>query len=156
MQLIARSPVIHEANHMSAAAKQASGEGRLSRPESARGLLVRKSEQIDGDNRVAIYAGRGGDRGDHAARLHHCRNVERGDSIHAGRRHGRGSSYGDPLVRRVRVAERSEEVGEIIPAPHHPWAGEDAREGLLDQVLGLVVRPAQRERDSVENGAMGD
>ena len=56
----------------------------------------------------------------------------------------------------MRVAERSEEVGEIIPAPHHPWAGQDAREGVLDQVLGLVVRPAERERDSVEDGAMGN
>jgi hypothetical protein len=56
----------------------------------------------------------------------------------------------------VRVAERSEEVGQIVPAAQQPWAREDSREGLLDEVLGLVVRTAQRERDSVENGAVGD
>ena len=37
-----------------------------------------------------------------------------------------------------------------------PWAREHTQEGLLDEILGLVVRAAQGARDSVEDGAMGD
>jgi hypothetical protein len=38
----------------------------------------------------------------------------------------------------------------------HPWAREDVGKGVLHQILGLVVRQAQRARDSIKNGSMGD
>jgi hypothetical protein len=156
MQLITHSPVIHESGDMSATAKQTSVDRRRSGPKSACGLLVGKAEQIDGHDRVSIYTGHGGDRGDHAARLNRCGDVERGGWIHTEHRHDRGTSRGDPATRGVRVAERLEQVGQIVPAAQHPWAREDTRKGLLDQILGLVVRGAQRARDSVQNGPMRD
>ena len=141
---------------MRSAAKQASVDRRFSRPEPARGLLVGETEQIDGDDRVPVYAGDGGDRGDDAARVHGCRDVERREEVHAWHRHCFGTSRGEAAANDVRVAERSEKVGQVIATAQLPRAREDAREGLLDQILGLVVRAAQRARGSVENSAMGD
>jgi hypothetical protein len=140
---------------MSAAAKQASVDGRLSRPKSPCGLLVGKTEQIDGHDHVAICAGRGCDRGDHTTRLDSCKNVERSGWIRDVHRDDRGSSRGDPAERGVRVTERPEEVRQIILTTQHPWARKDTRKRLLDEILGLVVRRAQGPRDSVQNGPMG-
>jgi hypothetical protein len=138
------------------AAKQASVDCRFPRPEPARGLLVGETEQIDGDDGVPIYAGDGGDRGDDTARVHGCREVDRREEIHAGHRHRFGTSRGEAAANDVRVAKRSEKVGQVIATAQLPRAREDARKGLLDQVLSLVVRTAQRARGSVENSAMGD
>jgi hypothetical protein len=156
MRLIAQLPVIYEPSDMSAASKQAGVERRLSRPESACGLLVGKTEQIDRHDRVPIRPRRGRDCREHPARLNGYGNVERGDRIHAIHRHRPGASRGEPAGGGVRVPERSHEVRQIVPAAQHPGSREDTRKGLLDQILGLVVRTAKRACDSVENSPMGD
>jgi hypothetical protein len=107
MRLIAGSPVIYESSDMSAASKQVSVECGLSGPESLCGLLVRKTQQIDRDDRVPIRPRRGGDCREHTVRLDSCGNVERGDRIYIGHRDRRGTSRGDPAGDGVRVAERA-------------------------------------------------
>lgn len=55
---------------------------------------------------------------------------------------------GPPLARGVtidpRVAEHAEQVCQIIVSVQEPRPPQNAHEGLLDEVLGILARPAQR------------
>src|SRR5439155_20601435 len=55
-----------------------------------------------------------------------------------------------PLLVQEGVAQRTQEVAEIVLLAEQAWAAEQARIGLLDEVLGVLARAAERPGGPVE------
>jgi hypothetical protein len=55
-----------------------------------------------------------------------------------------------PLPVQEGIAERTQEVGEVVFAPEQARTGENTRVCLLDEVLGVLSRAAERPRGPVE------
>ncbi len=55
-----------------------------------------------------------------------------------------------PLLVQEGVAQRAQEVAEVVLVAEQARPREQARVGLLDEVLGLLARPAERPGGPVE------
>ena len=122
-------------------------------PKRAGGLLVGEADDVDGDEDVAEVAGQRGDRGVELAGLERGLRLSRA----AGRPRGRD---GRAAGRDAAGGLRRSESGTCCAAPaagsrgrRRRAAGAGARArgvGLLDEVLGVLARTAQRPGGAIE------
>jgi hypothetical protein len=54
------------------------------------------------------------------------------------------------LANEERVPQRAQEVAEVVFAAQEAWFREHARIRLLDEILGVLARAAERPRRTVE------
>jgi hypothetical protein len=117
-------------------------------------LLVGEAGDVDGDEDVAEVVGERGDRGVELARLERRLWLARlriGDELELlGQRVGTEATALSPLLGQEGVAQRPEEVAEVVLVAEQAWAGEHARVRFLDEVLGLFARAAERPGGAVE------
>ena len=74
-----------------------------------------------------------------------------GDEVElVGQRAGTQPAALGPLLVQEGVAQRTQEVAEVVLVAKQARAGEQARVGLLDEILGILARAAERPGGPVE------
>jgi hypothetical protein len=126
----------------------------LGDPQGTRGLLVGEPRDVDGDDNVTeVIRKRGYGRVDLSG-LHGSVWLARtriGDEIRLiGQRARTQSSPFASLTREKGVAERAQEVAEIVLVAQEARSPEHARIGLLNEILGVLAGTAERPGGSVE------
>ena len=67
-----------------------------------------------------------------------------------GERIGPRPAGGGAQTREVSVAQHTQQVGEVVVAPHEPGTAQHPLVGVLDEILGVLPRPAQPVGGAIE------
>src|SRR5439155_5893799 len=117
-------------------------------------LLVGEAGDVDGDEHVTEVVRERGDGGVELAGLECGLRLERlqvGDEVElVGKRAGTESAALGPFLVQERIAQRTQEVAEVVLVVEQARASEQARVGLLDEVLGILARAAERPSGPVK------
>ena len=135
-------------------AVEAAHHRSLANPERTRRLLVGEARDVDRDEDVAEVVGQRGDGGIDLIGLERGLGVARQrvlDEVELVRERLRPqpSALGTLLVQE-RVAQRAQQVAEVVLVPEQAWPREHARVRLLDEILGVLPRAGQRPCGPVE------
>ena len=147
--------VAERPRHALARPVDAGGDRRLARAQRVGGLPVAEAEDVDRGEREPEVLGQRGDGGEDLAHLGRPVGLDRGPRLD--RRHvferrarsGAGGTGGAAASRRCCAGRSSDRRDRRRPATVR-GAGEDPGEGVLDEVLGVLARSAQRPRGAVE------
>jgi hypothetical protein len=126
-----------------AGAVEAAHHRALSDAEGACRLLVGEAGDVDGNEHIAEIARKRGDRRVDLTGLERGLRLQRprvGDEVElVGERAGTKSAALGPLLVQEGVAQRAQEVAEVVLVAKQPRPGEQACVGLLDDVLGVLA-----------------
>jgi RNA polymerase sigma factor (sigma-70 family) len=137
-----------------AGAVEAAHHSPLTDAQGACRFSVGEAGDVDGDEDVAEIVRERGDRGVELAGLERGLRLARlrvGDEVELiGQRPGSQPAALAPLQIQERVAKRAQQVAEVVLAAEQARAGQHARVGFLDEVLGVLARAAERPGGPVE------
>jgi hypothetical protein len=133
---------------------QPRGDRRLAHAERPRGLAVAQTDQIDGDDRVPEVRGQRRNRRVEVVHLHPllgCGGAAvRQDVSRVAQGHRLRPSRGRPPAADERVAQRAQQVADVILGGQKARLAEDLGAGLLEEFLRLLPGTAQPPGGAVE------
>ena len=134
---------LNRLGHPLAGAVQPGGDRRLAHVQGPRRLAVGQADHVDGDQRVAEVVGQ---------RRRSWRTARRPrvwppagshsilDQIEiVGQRRGLRAPRGGPALAEIGVPQHPQQVADVIVGVQHPRLAQHPREGLLDEILGLLA-----------------
>ena len=147
-------PAVDLAHHLLAGTEEAAHHRSLANPQGSSCLLVGEAGDVDRDEDVPEVVRQRSDDGIQLTGLERCvrlRGPGIGDEIHlVGERLGtEPAAPGSALVEEG-VAQRPQEVAEVVFVAEEPRPREHARVRLLDEVFRILAGAGKRPRGAVE------